>query len=220
MKPALLASIAALASLASCSLWLQPQPAPLASAHRAVDFASYDLRRVGLLPLSGKDLDHPREAELQTALRFELGRRAPYEIVLLNEADMAEIDSSRPHERGAYSTHAVIDSARRFRLDGLLVGTVTHFEPYAPQSIGLELELVAAETGLVVWSASLDIDTSDARVRRSIVSFQERRLDESGESGDLELMLLSPSHLMRFAASEVARTLPSHGAAVEASADR
>lgn len=189
----------------------------MAVARFAVDYDSYDLRRVGLLPVHGRELDESRSRDLQQALRFELARRAAFEVVLLSDADLAEIDPNRPYERGAYSARTVIEAARRFRLDGLFVATVTHFEPYPPQGIGMQFELVAAETGLVIWSSTLDVDAADSTVRRSIEGFQRQRLDESGEFGDIEVLLLSPSHLMRFAASEVARTAP---AAIDASAPK
>jgi hypothetical protein len=195
----------ACSALCGCAT-LFPPPPTLAIAHSAPDFVSYELRRIGLLPFHGHDLDRARADELQSALRLELTQHTPYEIVLLSAADMAEIDPAEPHERGAYSTHTVLAAARRFRLDGLLVGTVTHIETYPPLAIGLRAELVASETGLVVWSATLDFDSADARVRDSIEAYQVRRLDESGESGDLALVLLSPSHMLRFAARELGRS--------------
>jgi hypothetical protein len=208
MRPNSILAAASLAALSSCAAWwTTPQPPTLARAHSALDLSSYELHRIGLVPLQGDGLEGARASEMQHALHFELSRRAPFEIVLLTPANLAEIDASRPHESGAYSTRTIIDTARRFRLDGLYVGTVTHFESYAPQALGLSLELVAAETGLVVWSAGVEIDTADAHVRRSIEGYQARRLDESGESAEASTVLLAPSQLMRFAASEVARTL-------------
>lgn len=208
MRLALRLAPFALCALAGCqSLPSGQMPPSLARTRIASDYPTYSLRRVGLLPFSGAGLDPARAQELQSAFCFELTRRAPYEVVVLDSQQLAEIDPSRPYERGVYSTRTVLETARRFRLDGLLVGTVTHMQSYAPQTLGMQLELVAAETGLVIWSAAVDLDTADAPVRRSIDTYQSLRRDESGEQGDVEVVLLSPASLMRFAAGEVARTL-------------
>ena len=204
MKVALALSLAALA--ASCqSSGSTPQLLPtLARARAAEDLDSYSLGRVGLLPPLGSVGDE--SAALHAALGFELTRQMPFEVVTLDAADLAELQLDQPHARGRYTPQTILAIAHRFRLDGLLVGTVTHLEPYAPQALGLGLELVAVDTGLVVWSSSIDVDTSELRVRDSLEAYQAARLGGGDPADDLSVLMLSPSSLMRFAASEMART--------------
>jgi hypothetical protein len=160
------------------------------------------------VPFRGEDLDRQRAREMQETFRFELSRRASYEVVLLDEDDLAEIDRDLPFQRGSYRARSISEIARRFRLDGMLFGTVTHLEPYAPQSLGLEIELVASETGLVIWSSTLELDTADATVRDSLERFRSAQRDPGGaRPSGVESTLLSPSRLLRFAASEIARGL-------------
>jgi hypothetical protein len=202
----LFVAVAALATLGGCA-WQKEVLPPLAHARVTADFDSYQLRRVGLLPFSGDGLDRAQSEELQRAFLFELSRRASYEVVRLAPEDLAEVDAQQPYERGTYRSKSVIETARRFHLDGLLVGTVTHLESYAPQALGVQVELVASETGLVIWSSALELDMTDAGVRDSLRQYSEEHRDENDEPADERLMLLSPLRLMRFAASEVARTL-------------
>jgi hypothetical protein len=58
----------------------------------------------------------------------------------------------------------------------------------------------------VVWSSSIDVDTSELRVRDSLEAYQAARLGGGDPADDLSVLMLSPSSLMRFAASEMART--------------
>ncbi len=58
--------------------------------------------------------------------------------------------------------------AKRFRLDGLFTGTVSDSRGYAPLRLCVDLDLVASETGLSIWSASAQLDASDERVRRGL----------------------------------------------------
>jgi hypothetical protein len=197
----------ALPALAGCAIAPKHPLPPLAHARVSADFDSYELRRVGLLPFRGHDLERDGGRQLQEAFLFELARRARYEIVLLDDVDLAEVDEDQPYERGSYRARSVVEIARRFRLDALLVGTVTHLESYAPQSLGLQLELVAAETGLVIWASGLELDSADATVRESLARYQDQQLGPGDRATDLEVTLLSPARWMRFAASEVARTL-------------
>lgn len=204
MKLAL--AFAAAALLAGCqSSGSTPQLLPtLARTRASDDLESYALRRVGLLPPLGSVGEEA--AALHAALGFELARRAPFEVVALDASDLAEVQLDQPHARGRYTPQSILAIAHRFRLDGLIVGTVTHLEPYAPQSLGLGLELVAVDTGLVVWSSNIDLDTSELRVRDSLEAYQAARLAGGDPADDLSVLMLSPASLMRFAASEMART--------------
>jgi len=199
-------AFAAAALLAGCqSSGSTPQLLPtLARTRASDDLESYALRRVGLLPPLGSVGEET--AALHAALGFELARRAPFEVVALDASDLAEVQLDQPHARGRYTPQSILAIAHRFRLDGLLVGTVTHLEPYAPQSLGLGLELVAVDTGLVVWSSNIDLDTSELRVRDSLEAYQAARLAGGDPADDLSVLMLSPASLMRFAASEMART--------------
>lgn len=208
MKLALTLSVAAL--LAGCqSTSSTPKLLPtLARTRASDDLDTYSLRRVGLLPPLGAQGEEA--AALQAALGFELARRAPFEVIALDAGDLAEVQLDQPHVRGRYTPQSILAIAHRFRLDGLLVGTVTHLEPYAPQSLGLGLELVAVDTGLVVWSSTIDVDTSELRVRDSLEAYQAARLGGGDPADDLSVLMLSPASLMRFAASEMARTIESN----------
>jgi hypothetical protein len=180
-------------------------PRQFAHARFADDFESYQLRRVGLLPFCGETGDEGRARALQQTFAFELARTAPYELVALDEADVAEIAASDPLRRGAYDPRALLAMARRFRLDGLLIGTVTQMQLYTPQALAVELELVATETGQPVWSSQVALDATDPALRENL----ERWLfaDASEASADAQLAWLSPERLARFAARAVAETL-------------
>ncbi len=170
------------------------------TAEVAGDFDSYEIRRVGLLPFAGAVLTDPERRQIQEALSAELARSTPYEIVLLQESDLEALEKSEPHRRGWYRPRTILGIARRHHLDGLLFGTVTSRRFYPPQSIGLEVDLVAAETGLAIWSSSVHLDAADPRVRAGLETYYE------GEE-DWRSALLSPERFARFAAFQVAALL-------------
>lgn len=197
----------AVCGAASCALVHRDPPPELARTRSVKDFPTYSLQRVGLLPMVGAGLDVRRQEEFRQAFLFEFARAAPYEVVALSEGQVAEVDPTRPYERGVYSARTVLELARRFRLDGLLVGAVTQLEMYSPQLLSVQLELVSAETGLTIWSSSVHIDGGDRALAPNFEHFRRMQADDPAGSADLQVTLLSPARLARFAAYEIARTL-------------
>lgn len=181
-----------------------PDPGPLATSTVAADFGTYRLARVGLLPFSGRDLTWESSVNLGHAFQIELSRVMPYELIPLSQADLEEVRAENPYLRGRYEPSAILEVSRRYRLDALLIGTVTQNEPYPPQALGLTLELVATETGQPLWSAAVHLDAGDARVRQRLDIWQASQKSDGGGRESVQLTLVSPERFARFAAWEVA----------------
>jgi len=181
--------------------------AGLAHAEADSDFESYQLRRVGLVPFGGSDLDRGHARMLQSAFLHEFARNGAFEVVMLDSNALAEVEKSQPYRRGRLKPLTVLELSRRYSLDGILMGTVTHMNAYPPQVLGIEIDLVACETGLPIWSSRIQIDASDASVREGLMAFT-REQERTGDPDGATLALISPTRFARFAASEVAGTLP------------
>jgi len=191
----------ALVLLAACRSAPPPIPA-VAESRIAPDFETYTLERVGLMPFAGDHLELDRGLDLQRGFYAELARVAPFEVVLLDARDLEEVQESEPYRRGWYRPQTIVDVSRRYRLDGILFGTVVDEQLFPPQLLGLQVDLVAAETGLVIWSSEAQLDARDDRVRLGLELYYGG--DDDGEPW--EISLLSPSRFARFAAYQIART--------------
>ena len=185
----------------------QDERQQLATSREASDLDTYRLRRVGIAPFEGHDIDPERSRTLQGAFLLELGRSAPFELVRLDTGDLTEMKTSEPYRRGSYHPQTLLELAHRFNLDGVLIGTVTQFNVYPPQVLGLELDLVSTETGMVIWAASLRLDAADSRVRQNLEWYSRSQESLASWEGGVQLTLISPSMFARFAAHEVARQL-------------
>lgn len=200
-----LAPLASLLLLAACAA--APRGVPvLGSATVARDFESYPIRRVGVVPFSGADLSPDQSRELSAAVFGELSAVTSYEVVPLAIDDLAEVPSSEPYRRGWYLPETVLGIARRYQLDAILIGTVTDMQCFPPQRLGLSVDMVAAETGMVVWTAAVQLDASQARTRDAIEEWARVHLG-AAEKPEWELILISPRRFMRFAAFQVAELL-------------
>lgn len=192
---------------AGCRLSGPLEMPELARARVTPDFATYSVRRVGIMPFVGRDLSPGRGRELQDAFYHELGASTPYELVLLDTSDVAEIERSEPFRRGWYKPRTIIRLSKRYNLDAIFFGTVTHERFYSPLGLSLQTELVAAETGLVLWSSTVQLDAADPRVADGLQLFYGPEHDAPPDGPSWHLALLSPERLARFAAYQVARLL-------------
>lgn len=199
-------SLAALAALglAGCA-YLCPsgEPPLLATARVAQDFDTYTLRRVGLLPLTLADPAGISADSLQEGFYAELSRSTPFEVVRLQRSDLEQVPDSDPYRNGRYGARTVVELASRYSLDAILFGTVTDQQFFPPQRLSVQVDLVAAETGLVLWSSAVHLDASDPRVLEGLEGWAAA----DGARDDWEVALLSPARFARYAAWQVAQLL-------------
>lgn len=199
-------ALALLAALAACATTPLRMP-ELASSRVEADFATYEIRRVGILPFDGANVDDAQALRLRDAFHAELPRAADFELVPLSRDDLEEIQQSDPQRLGWYRPRTIIDLSQRFRLDGILFGTVTQQRFFPPQVLSLQVELVSAETGLVLWSSAVHLDGGDPRVREGLELFYAGSAGDGNSSPSWEVALLSPERLGRFAAFQIAERL-------------
>jgi len=180
----------------------------LATAQVAPDFTSYEVHRVGLLPLLGRKLDGEQAQILQSAFYTEFSLQTPFEVIPLERGDLEEVNQANSYVQGRYEPKMVIELARRFRLDGMLIGTVVDYKFYHPQRLSLQMDLVASETGAAIWSSSVQLDATSPRVRQAIENYYRASDGVQSEDGQgWEIALLSPRLFAQFAAWQITRML-------------
>jgi len=199
-----LALLLAAPLLGGCFTLHSPTMPSLANAVVSNDFESYAVRRVGLLPFTGRGLTGEQGVDLQHAFHTELGQSTPFEIVLLDAADQAELEASDPYRRGWYKPKTIIGLSERYSLDAVLFGTVTQERFFPPQLLSLQCDLVSAETGLVIWSGNVTLDASDPRVVEGLQVYYGK---EEEDDQSWRVALLSPERFARFAAFQIASLL-------------
>ncbi len=201
LRLVLLAGIAPL--LGSCLANYVPPMPLLATAEVSNDFDTYAIERVGLLPFSGKELATTEAQELQASFLSEVARATPYEVICLDADDLEMVEAGDPHRTGSYSPRTIIELSRRYNLDAILFGSVTDERFFPPQLLSLTLDLVSAETGLVVWSSSVHLDARDERVQDGLRAYYH--VDDREKAW--QIALLSPERFARFAAFQIALLL-------------
>ena len=90
------------------------------------------------------------------------------------------------------------------RVDAILFGTVTQSRFYPPQILSLQIDLVAAETGVVIWSSAVHLDANDKRVLEGLEIYYGRKTAGDESAPSWEVSLLSPERFARFGAFQIA----------------
>jgi len=201
-------TLALCCALTACSSAPTREDAQLFATARVVtDFESYDLHRVGLLPLLGEDLRAAQADPVQAGFLNEFSRTTPFEVVTLDLEDIEEIPGSDPYRRGWYDPKTIITLAKRYQLDAVFIGTLADVQFFSPQRIAVQLDLVACETGAAIWSGALHLDAADADVRDSLLIWAADNTSEHRGAEPSDLALLSPRRFARFAAWQLAQLL-------------
>ncbi|MFT7485430.1 MAG: hypothetical protein ACI9F9_001280 [Candidatus Paceibacteria bacterium] len=194
--------------LTSCNSFTKKRVEHLAIGRVASDFDTYSIHRVGLMPVIGRGVDMEHAQILQSAFYTELSQQTSFEVVPLGPMDLEEINQTESYIRGSYEPEMIIEVAKRFRFDAMLVGTIVDYQFYSPQRLSVEMELVATETGAAIWSGSVQLDSTSRRVQDALEAFYaDSGAVESADGSGWEIALLSPRLFAQFAAWQIAKLL-------------
>lgn len=203
-KPSTLALLALLGAAGCMGPSTRP-PIPIGTARASADFHSYDLRRVGVLPPEGDGLDADSSIALRDALAIAFTAETTYEMVPLGAPELESVGTVAPARSGRTQPDAILDVARRTGCDAILSPRVVDLRWYEPVRLGLEVDLIAVETGLVIWTSQVKVDTGNLRTLESIAAWQGAT--RAGGDTDRAVDVLSPRRLGEFAAAQVAMLL-------------
>jgi hypothetical protein len=170
--------------------------------------------RIGFLLLDGPDAPSSEllSRALEQALSQQLGAATTR---LAGEGPSA--DALRGgFRRGEISGQAILETSARYGVDAVLVGRITRYRPYPPQAVGMELALVSAVTGQIIWNALGVIDADDPQtdqaIRGGMLGVLARNapvgaLDDLENPREAFLILQSPTRFAKFVAARFVETL-------------
>jgi hypothetical protein len=165
-----------------------------------------DLGRVALVEV-GNLSDHPGISRDATkALFLELQKKHLFGLVCIGQDDPAwQMLQANPDPGKMMQAMLAIREGRK--CDGLLIGTVTEYQPYPRLVIGLHLKLLDLTDGHVLWGVEQIWDSMDKGVRKRVHAYSQSELRSGSAAVPEELVPVSSLEFMKFAACEVAQTL-------------
>ncbi len=193
--------------IAGCALLesLVP-PAPPWAVVRGVRSATpptKPVRRVLVLPFTTRDAVPAHAGSMRVAFAQVLRDACGFDVVSPDLASLPRTTRDELLAGAGRDAAALIRLRREWEADAVLHGQLAFSRPHGEPAVGLEVELVDARDGQVLWSAQDAVDARDPAVRASLLEFRR------GESGvDPEDVTQMPfDSFTRFVARSFARTL-------------
>ena len=170
-----LAAGAALLTFAGCEALNPPRQLPVPH-YRAEADALQDVRRIMVLPFRVEDGVQTDTWQVRNAMLRELAKVQRFEVVPLPERAPEHGPVHEALVRGRLDTSSLAELTQRYRIDGVVLGTVTAERPYTPPHLGVRVALVSLHDGATLWKVDSVFDAADARVvedcRHYAASFQ------------------------------------------------
>jgi hypothetical protein len=188
--------------LAACRT--APPGGPSVSPYRSEAMTA--VRRLLVLPFTPES-EFPDQAEMVTARFVQYVRCGSFTVVPLPEATFADALVEDVRLRGAIRAEDLIRLEKEYRVDAVALGTVTRYDPYAPQVLGLSVQVLSTRTGAVLWSCQKVFDASSPQVADDALRWYDRDVEETGAEFGPEVVLLSPKAFARYACARLAESL-------------
>jgi hypothetical protein len=189
-----------------CGCAQDRQDDPMAGSYYLSPYKDlHRLGRVALLALG----EVPNDAEIAgivtDALFLETQKRQVFGVMRVRPEDPAW--QNLPEHPDAAGTLRQWETARRsLHCNGLLVGTVSRYEPYPHMVLGLRLKLFDLVDGQLLWGLEQVWDASDRSIQKRIKAFLREDRKTGHSSLREELVVVSPLTFSKFVAYEVAGT--------------
>jgi hypothetical protein len=172
----------------------------------AKSFQWKSINRVVILPL-GNESPHPHAAEeIRVALAAEFQILGKFEVIMAPEDAAAPIARTlRVH--GQFLEAEVLRLAREYQADGVLIGSVSQYNPYTPPYVGLTLQLIVPAESVVVAEVDGFWDARKKEIAVDAHAFNEAFHPFKVDLLSPNLDLLSPHLFQRYVCAQAARAL-------------
>jgi len=164
------------------------------------------LGRVALVELDNTSA-YPRiSEEITQALYLEIQKQQLFGLAVVRQDDPAW-RSLQENLDTLQAMRQLVVLRETLRSNGLLLGTVTQYQPYPHMVIALRLKLLDLTDGQLIWATEQIWDSTDKNIQKRIKRYYSRQLRSSAAPLKEELVVVSSLNFCKFVAYEVAATL-------------
>jgi hypothetical protein len=169
-------------------------------------FSWNGVRRVLVLPLANEtNYSHAAE-EVRNAFCTEMQQLGRIDCVPA-PPDACAVLSQTIRSNGTFNELVLIDLARTYHADAIIMGTLTQYSPYNPVRMGLNLQVVSPGDGVVVASVAGIWDSASPWIAQRARDYYAQYCRRRDEPLTANLVLDSPRLYQRFVCFEAAHIL-------------
>ncbi len=164
------------------------------------------LGRVALVELDNTSRYPEISADMTDALFLAVQKRQVFGLTVVNQNDQ-DWRSLQENLDSLQALRQLVTMRDTLKCNGLLVGTVTEYQPYPHMLIGLRLKLLDLTDGRLLWGLEQVWDCADRSVQQRIKTYFREQLKSGLAPLGEELVAISSLNFARYVAYEVAQTL-------------
>ena len=196
---------AMLALLVTCSCGSEQDDAMANAYYLSPDKDLRRLGRVALVEMDGTSSSPEIAATVTDALFLQTQKKQVFGVMVVRRDDPTW-QSLQENLDSLQALRQLVAVRETLNCNGLLVGTVTRYQPYPHMVVGLRLKLLDLTDGQLLWGMEQVWDSADRNIQKRIKTYlkDQRRSEQSGLRE--ELVVVSPLTFCKFVAYEVAGT--------------
>ena len=177
------------------------------SYHKSEEYKNTSIQRVLLLPFTIETNRDKVVDEVTEAFSIELQKSAKFDIIIPQEFQDILSQQKDVWTRGLIRAETVVEAKKRYKVDAIIFGTITQYQPYEPPVLGIKIGMFSARTGNIMWSADAIFDSSQASVIKLLKSYHKEQYQRKQSLYDWNLILLSMRRYAQFVAYHMLATL-------------
>ena len=175
--------------------------------HKSEEYLNTRLHRVLLLPFTIESQRDKVVDEVTDAFYIELQKSGKFEIIVPQGFQDILSQQNDIWNRGLIRAETIEEAKKRYKVDAILFGTITQYQPYEPPVLGIKIGMFSAVSGNIMWSSDAIFDSSDASVIKLVKTYYKEHYKRNQSLYDWKIILLSMKRYAQFVAYHMVDTL-------------
>ncbi len=175
--------------------------------HKSEEYTNSALQRVLLLPFTIESQRDKVVDEVTDAFYIELQKSAKFDIVVPQGFQDILSQQSDIWNRGLIRSETIVEAKKRYKVEAIIFGTITQYQPYEPPVLGIKIGMFSAKTGNIMWSSDAIFDSSEASVIKLLKSYYKDHYKRKQSLYDWKIIMLSMKRYAQFVAHFMVDTL-------------
>ena len=175
--------------------------------HKSDEYLNSKLHRVLLLPFTVESQRDKVVDEVTDAFYIELQKSGKFEIIVPQGFQDILALQNDIWNRGLIRSETIEEAKRRYKVDALIFGTITQYQPYEPPVLGIKIGMFSAISGNIMWSSDAIFDSSDASVVKLVKTYYKEHYKRKQSLYGWKIILLSMKRYAQFVAYHMVDTL-------------
>lgn len=168
------------------------------------DFNSLDINNVAIGAFTNTSEEMGIEEKVKDIFLQELNKVNKFEI-----SPCAYIDNNKQLFKinGRYTKKDLLDIAKNYHIDAVLMVEITHYKAYRPLVLGLKIKMVQTITGDEVWLVDELYDSTLAKVTSAAKEYYFANIDNDHTLYKWKVMFKSMRHFIQFVCYDIFKSL-------------